>query len=69
MKDRIRTVRRNLALTQDEFALLLGLKMSAIQKWEAGKYQPRAKNLRRLAEVSGKPITWFFDEDEEEQAA
>jgi transcriptional regulator with XRE-family HTH domain len=59
---RIRMARRHAALTQDELALALGCSSRAVQEWESGRRTPRPKLMRRLAEVTGREIAWFYAE-------
>lgn len=42
--------RKKLGLSQEEFALALGIKLSRLQKWESGVNEPRftVSELRRL---------------------
>lgn len=40
MKDRIRKIRRNLDLTQQEFADKLGIKRNTIANYESGRNEP-----------------------------
>lgn len=50
------------ALTQEEWAERLGCSVFTVGKWERGERTPRGVLLRRLAEESGFPIEWFFEE-------
>ncbi len=59
---RVRRARREAALTQVELAELMGCTPRAVQWWEYDKRTPSARLLRRLSEVTGKPIGWFFEE-------
>lgn len=61
--DRIKRVRRNLSLTQEEFAAAIGVTARAVQRWEAG-HAPGPKQLRRIAELAEKPVAWFYEDEE-----
>lgn len=57
--DRIRQVRKRMALTQPEFAQVLGVSLRAVQDWEGGKRMPRATNLRRIHQATGTAPEWL----------
>jgi transcriptional regulator with XRE-family HTH domain len=62
----IRHVRtRQLALTQRELAGLVGVDPMTVSRWERGKAEPGMAQLRRLAQLSEKPVAWFFEDLEE----
>jgi DNA-binding transcriptional regulator YiaG len=46
--DRIRTIRRMLGLTQEEFARKLDAGTATLRDWEAGRHKPRGVYLRQL---------------------
>jgi transcriptional regulator with XRE-family HTH domain len=50
---RLRALRRAKFLTQTELAQQVGVSFQTVQAWEAGKYQPRLRHLKRLCEVLG----------------
>ncbi len=58
---RLRQGRRELGLTQDALASLLGLTFQQIQKYEAGHSRMSAGRLLEIAVALGKPIGWFFE--------
>ena len=45
----IRSLRKKLRITQKELAFLIGVTVVAVQKWEAGKFQPKTGKKARLA--------------------
>jgi transcriptional regulator with XRE-family HTH domain len=59
---KIRDARLSLALSTDEFAELLGVTGRTIRNWEGGHTGIRLSRLRKIAEISGKPATWFYRE-------
>jgi transcriptional regulator with XRE-family HTH domain len=63
---RIKRVRTRLALTQDDFARMLGVAPKTVSEWERGLGLPRAKARRKLAGIFA-----AFEEngEEEEQEA
>lgn len=50
---RIRTIRKERALTQDELAGLVGVSRSAVAQWETGRAGQLTPNLARIAEALG----------------
>lgn len=61
--NRIKEARtEHLAMTQRELAVALGIESVNVSRWERGVAEPRLPHLRRIAELSGLPVSWFFDE-------
>jgi len=64
--DNIRNLRRNLGLTQEEFAHRLGITVATVNRWENGKSEPSgdyARVLQTLRHITGQralgpPIDW-----------
>jgi transcriptional regulator with XRE-family HTH domain len=50
-------------LEQKELAEKLNYSQSSISRWEKNKIGCPAEAIRRVAEVTKKPIDWFFNED------
>ena len=48
----IRTIRKQLKLTQQHLAHLLGVSMSTVANWEAGRSKPSQLALRQLNNLS-----------------
>lgn len=51
--DEMRCLRQKRGMTQQELAVLLGVSVSAIQKWERGQAEPNARTLQRMADIFG----------------
>ena len=49
--NRIRELRQRHKMTQDELAGHMGLTGPSVAKWELGKSNPTAENLKRLADI------------------
>src|ERR1700752_780875 len=64
---RLRLRRNLLGLSQDDLARRLGLTSQLIQKYEAGETRISASRLYSIGVQLGVPITWFFDELEDEK--
>lgn len=62
MGERIRQARRDMALTQQQFAELMGVTPRSVQGWELDERPPALTRRRKLAEVTGKPLEFFNDE-------
>jgi DNA-binding XRE family transcriptional regulator len=45
----IKQLRKQLILTQTEFAELLGVSFQSVNRWEKGKHEPTIKAKRKLA--------------------
>ncbi|MGE4268200.1 MAG: helix-turn-helix transcriptional regulator [Deferribacterales bacterium] len=50
-KDRLKLVRNNSGLTQQDFGDKLGKSYSTIQSWERGSVTPPSKTIKRIAET------------------
>jgi transcriptional regulator with XRE-family HTH domain len=58
---RLRARRRLLGLTQQQLAIVVGVRFQQIQKYECGANRISASRLWRLAEVLGVPVGYFYD--------
>jgi len=58
---RLRQGRRELGLTQEALAALLGVTFQQIQKYEAGHSRMSAGRLLEIAVALGKPVGWFYE--------
>lgn len=50
------------AVSQLRFAELVGVSRQSPGRWERGFVAPQGRNLVRIAEVTGKPLEFFFDD-------
>jgi transcriptional regulator with XRE-family HTH domain len=62
---RIVQARAEAGLTQAELALKAGCSVVSIGKYERGERALRGPRLRRIAEATGKPLSFFFTTGEE----
>lgn len=62
---KIKELRSDMSLTQKEFAEAIGApeSQSQVSLWESGKVLPQPDTLRRMAQVAGKGMD-YFQEDE-----
>lgn len=61
----IRQLREERGWTQLELANRLSVTPGTVYGWERGKYEPKARQFRRLAEVLGVPMEQIALDDEE----
>lgn len=69
MARRIREARDELGLSQERFAERVGVSRHTPMRWEAGTSQPRMRQLKSIAAVTGKPVAHFLEDDDDEEAA
>ena len=60
---KIREVRQTMGVSQERLGELLGAEKRTVGRWESGAINPRLPTLEALAELSGKPLSWFFTEE------
>ena len=65
---RIRAARENAHLSQDALGQSIGLSDKAISAYEKGRSQPPLENLRKIANATKHPLTYFTQEDNESSA-
>jgi phage repressor protein C with HTH and peptisase S24 domain len=59
MNNRIRVLRKFLDLTQNEFAIKLGMSLAGVQKWERGGSEMKESSLRLLENTFGLNPNWL----------
>jgi transcriptional regulator with XRE-family HTH domain len=65
---RIRTIRRERGLTQDELADQVGVSRSAVAQWETGRTGQVTGNLSRIAGVLGVNVEYLMVGDDKRAA-
>ena len=63
--ERLRQARLDSKLTQHAAAEKVGVDPNTIARYEAGRIKPSSTALFALAQVYGRPVEWFFGEEEE----
>src|SRR5690349_21285390 len=53
LNNSIRKIRKNLGLTQEQFAAELGIKRSLVGAYEEGRAEPRLELLHKMAKLGG----------------
>lgn len=61
--ERIKRLRKNKGLKQQELAEILGIKRNTYSDWENGKTEPRFDNLVKLADLFDVSLDWLFGRD------
>ena len=49
--EEIKSLRKSLGLTQDQFASMIGVAPFTVRRWEAGKFNPSLLALKRLEKL------------------
>jgi transcriptional regulator with XRE-family HTH domain len=62
LAQRIAAAREALGYTQAQLAERVPCNAQTVSNWENGRRQPRYDDLLRLAEVLGRPVSWFLGE-------
>lgn len=48
--------------TQRELADKLGVDPISVSRWERGVVEPSSRRVRRIAEITGRPVEFFYTE-------
>lgn len=68
--ERVRQARREAGLSAEELAYGLGMSVSSVYRWEQERgTPPAARKIRRVAELTGKPLKFFIEDADNEAAA
>ena len=60
--ERIQEAREAAGYTRAELALKALSTEAAVRLWETGQREPRLKYLKRIADATGRSLSWFFEE-------
>jgi transcriptional regulator with XRE-family HTH domain len=60
---RIRRAREEAGFTAEQLAPLIGVTMGTLLRWERDENAISVKNVMRVAELTGKPLTYFLSEE------
>lgn len=63
---RIREARRNAHLSQDELGKQIGVSDKSVSAYEQGRSTPPISKLKKIAESTNHPLSYFTQEDNEE---
>jgi len=62
---RIQKAREESGLSQEELASALGITQSALSNYELGKRRLYLANLEQIANVLGRPLSYFMEEEKQ----
>ena len=65
LKDQIREARRQAKLSQQALSTVIGVSDKAVSAYEVGRSSPPLKVLRKISTATGKPMTYFIQNEEE----
>lgn len=68
MGQQIREARLTAGLSQAALAESVGTTIRSITNWETGVWHPRVNTLARIAQVTERPIAWFYADPEKAAA-
>lgn len=63
LSERIRVARKAVSLSQIDLANLVGVSDKAISSYEVGRAVPPLDILKKISVVTNKPMSFFFDEE------
>ena len=63
LADRLKDAREEARLTQAGLGKLAGVSRAAISQFEQGRAKPSLGTLKKIAEVTKRPLAWFMIED------
>ncbi len=66
--ERITQARKEMGLSQKELAAKIGVSDKAISSYEVGRVEPPAPVLKELSRVTYRPVTYFLDGVDAENA-
>ena len=66
---RIREARLSQRMSQEALASRVRTSRQNVLRWEKGHNTPRAEHVAAIAEATGRPLEFFFGDDEDEEAA
>lgn len=65
---RIKQAREEKGIPRTLFAHLVGVTESNVTNWEAGRYDPKIRHLRKISRLTGKTLEWFLQDEAEEES-
>jgi transcriptional regulator with XRE-family HTH domain len=67
LADKIRYARTEAGLSQKELGTKIRLSDKAVSSYEVGRAQPSVDILRDIGDATGRPVTYFIDEERSEE--
>jgi transcriptional regulator with XRE-family HTH domain len=68
LAQRIRAARENAHLSQNELGKNIGVSDKSVSAYEKGRSQPPLENLKKIADATNHPLTYFTQEDNADDA-
>lgn len=62
---KLKEVRDNLGLTQEQFAIKVGFSRTTITELESGNKKPTLKTIQKLSQKTNTKISYWLDEDDD----
>ena len=59
---RIRQAREDAGFTAEQLAPQIGVTMGTLLRWERDEYAISVKNISRIAELTGRPLSYFVSD-------
>lgn len=59
--DRLRELRKNKNLSQEQLGSILNVSANAVYSWEVGKTQPSIETIKQIAEYFDVSVDYLFD--------
>jgi len=63
LTEKIRTIRKEIDLTQIELGNIMSVPQNSISRWENGFRTPSFKNRAKLSIIFNKPLEYFKDDE------
>ena len=67
ISQKIRYARTEAGLSQKDLATKLQLSDKAVSAYEVGRAQPGSEGLRDIGQATGRPVTYFIDDEGAEE--
>lgn len=67
LAQKIKYARKESGLSQKELASQIQLSDKAVSAYEVGRAQPGVEVLRDIGQATGRPVTYFIDEERSEE--
>lgn len=61
---KVRKAREDAGLTQEQLAEQCGVTVNSVGHYEGGRAVPKVDTLERIAAATGKPLAWFFQDED-----
>ncbi|MCB4790397.1 MAG: helix-turn-helix domain-containing protein [Elusimicrobia bacterium] len=59
---KIQIARKEANIKQNKLSKMLNVSNVTVSRWESGGIKPAIETIRKISEITGKPISYFFGE-------